>query len=113
MRQLDRKANGDHYPRLSYPELYILEGGYSEFFKDYPSYCEPQSYISMDAEEFREECEFYSRRMRNLGTLVTLQREVKVRPKTAFEDRKTSPGGRKREQLSPSSPPQGTRRRIQ
>jgi M-phase inducer tyrosine phosphatase len=28
--------NNHNYPKVHYPEVYILNGGYSQFFKDYP-----------------------------------------------------------------------------
>lgn len=32
LRNLDRKANSDSYPQLHFPQLYLLELGYKEFF---------------------------------------------------------------------------------
>ena len=32
LRELDRKHNANEYPRLFYPEAYLLEGGYKEFY---------------------------------------------------------------------------------
>jgi M-phase inducer tyrosine phosphatase len=29
----NRAINAEYYPRFSYPEIYILNSGYSEFFK--------------------------------------------------------------------------------
>ena len=36
MRKLDRKKNDVAFPRLYYPELYLLEGGYKAFYEQYP-----------------------------------------------------------------------------
>ncbi|KAF9975401.1 cell division cycle- protein [Actinomortierella ambigua] len=47
LRSMDRTANSINYPALFYPELYVLNGGYSQFFKDYPDYCVPRGYIPM------------------------------------------------------------------
>jgi hypothetical protein len=47
VRSNDRKLNEPNYPELFYPEMYILEGGYKQFFKDYPGLCEPQGYVEM------------------------------------------------------------------
>ena len=33
MRQTDRKINENRYPLLFYPEIYLLEGGYKDFYK--------------------------------------------------------------------------------
>ena len=33
LRGQDRELNKDSYPRLNYPEIYILEGGYKAFYE--------------------------------------------------------------------------------
>jgi hypothetical protein len=43
----DRKINENNYPDLFYPEMYLLEGGYRQFFKEFPHLCEPQGYVEM------------------------------------------------------------------
>uniref|UniRef100_A0A8C6QNY4 M-phase inducer phosphatase n=1 Tax=Nannospalax galili TaxID=1026970 RepID=A0A8C6QNY4_NANGA len=53
IRERDRAAND--YPSLYYPEMYILKGGYKEFFPQYPNFCEPQDYRPMNHEAFRDE----------------------------------------------------------
>ncbi|XP_031221189.1 M-phase inducer phosphatase 3 isoform X2 [Mastomys coucha] len=45
LREKDRAVN--QYPALYYPELYILKGGYRDFFPVYMELCEPQSYCPM------------------------------------------------------------------
>ena len=35
MRTQDRELNMQEYPKLFYPEIYILQGGYKEFFNEY------------------------------------------------------------------------------
>jgi len=32
LRALDREANRDSYPRLNFPEVYVMEGGYKAFY---------------------------------------------------------------------------------
>ncbi|KAM6985010.1 M-phase inducer phosphatase 3-like, partial [Aplochiton taeniatus] len=62
LRSEDRSVN--EYPALHYPELYILKGGYRDFFQAHPEYCEPQSYCPMHHEDHREEllrCRTHSR----------------------------------------------------
>lgn len=39
VRSFDCEKNADHYPNLSLPQLFILNGGFSEFYKNYPSLC--------------------------------------------------------------------------
>ncbi|XP_065153176.1 M-phase inducer phosphatase 2 [Paramisgurnus dabryanus] len=54
VRERDRFQN--EYPNLHYPELYILKGGYKEFFPLHKSECEPQDYRPMAHEDFKEDC---------------------------------------------------------
>ncbi|ERE69766.1 M-phase inducer phosphatase 2 isoform 1 [Cricetulus griseus] len=53
VRERDRAAND--YPSLYYPEMYILKGGYKEFFPQHPNFCEPQNYRPMNHKAFRDE----------------------------------------------------------
>ncbi|XP_036607660.1 M-phase inducer phosphatase 2 [Trichosurus vulpecula] len=53
IRERDRAAND--YPNLYYPEMYILKGGYKDFFPQYPTFCEPQDYRPMNHEDFKED----------------------------------------------------------
>ncbi|KAL7419639.1 m-phase inducer phosphatase [Cryptotrichosporon argae] len=48
LRSRDRQLNGAIYPKIYFPELYILEGGYSSFYKTCAPRCEPQAYVPMD-----------------------------------------------------------------
>ncbi|KFV66517.1 M-phase inducer phosphatase 1, partial [Dryobates pubescens] len=51
----ERDRLGNEYPRLHYPELYVLKGGYRDFFLRCRSFCEPQSYRPMHHEDFKED----------------------------------------------------------
>ncbi|CAK6965707.1 M-phase inducer phosphatase 2 [Scomber scombrus] len=53
VRERDRAMN--EYPVLHYPELYILKGGYKEFFPHFQAQCEPQDYRPMHHEDFKED----------------------------------------------------------
>ncbi|XP_067099796.1 M-phase inducer phosphatase 2 isoform X2 [Osmerus mordax] len=53
VRERDRSMN--EYPALHYPELYILKGGYKEFFPHFQVHCEPQAYRPMHHEDFKED----------------------------------------------------------
>lgn len=53
VRERDRAMN--EYPKLHYPELYILKGGYKEFFPHFQAQCDPQSYRPMHHEDFKED----------------------------------------------------------
>lgn len=57
IRNRDRTVNADRYPALTYPEVYILDGGYSSFYKDYRHRCFPQNYVEMEAKEHEAACE--------------------------------------------------------
>ena len=50
IRQRDRIHNRDHYPHLTYPEIYILDGGYASFFQAHPQRCFPQAYVEMNSQ---------------------------------------------------------------
>ncbi|XP_048187169.1 M-phase inducer phosphatase 3 isoform X2 [Perognathus longimembris pacificus] len=53
LRGEDRALN--QYPVLYYPELYILKGGYRDFFPEYMELCEPQSYCPMHHQDHQAE----------------------------------------------------------
>jgi rhodanese-related sulfurtransferase len=55
MRQKDRDINIHSYPKLHYPEIYVLNGGYKAFFENHQELCEPRSYIPMQAQEHKED----------------------------------------------------------
>ncbi|KAH8427802.1 putative tyrosine protein phosphatase MIH1 [Aspergillus melleus] len=57
IRHRDRAFNIDQYPQLTYPDLYILEGGYSSFFAEHRTFCYPQNYVEMSAKEHEFACE--------------------------------------------------------
>ncbi|KAI0125854.1 rhodanese-like domain-containing protein [Xylariales sp. AK1849] len=57
IRSQDRTVNAEFYPKLTYPDVYILDGGYSEFFTQHRNRCYPQSYVEMNAEEHASTCE--------------------------------------------------------
>ncbi|KAJ3124551.1 Jouberin [Nowakowskiella sp. JEL0407] len=55
LRDQDRKLNYHSYPELYYPDVYILKGGYREFYAKYKSHCIPQKYIEMSHDDYRTE----------------------------------------------------------
>jgi rhodanese-related sulfurtransferase len=66
LRDVDRKLNESRYPDLYYPEMYVMDGGYKQFFKSHPELCQG-SYVPMLEKDKREECiahEQHSRRSR-------------------------------------------------
>lgn len=58
MRNHDRITNGTNYPRLNYPEIYVLDGGYKDFYYKHKELCEPQGYIEMKNTEFKHSLKF-------------------------------------------------------
>ncbi|NXY63692.1 MPIP2 phosphatase, partial [Callaeas wilsoni] len=62
LRERDRSCHV--YPQLHYPELYVLKGGYREFFFQFPSHCEPRDYRPMEHPAFREELRKFRGRSR-------------------------------------------------
>lgn len=74
IRKQDRTTNVEHYPRLTYPEVYILDGGYSSFFSEHRDRCFPQNYVEMDAKEHAFTCEREMGRLRqNRGKMSRAQ----------------------------------------
>ncbi|KAJ7996277.1 hypothetical protein DPEC_G00235420 [Dallia pectoralis] len=81
LRSVDRSIN--EYPTLYYPELYILKGGYRDFYHAHQAHCEPPAYCPMHHEDHRDEllrCRTHSRasaeerrRRYHVQTLVRLQ----------------------------------------
>uniref|UniRef100_K1QJR9 M-phase inducer phosphatase n=1 Tax=Magallana gigas TaxID=29159 RepID=K1QJR9_MAGGI len=47
VRKADRALNQDNYPRLNYPEMYLIHNGYKCFFETQKTMCEPQEYKPM------------------------------------------------------------------
>ena len=35
LREQDRELNKDNYPKLNYPEVYVMEGGYKAFYEKF------------------------------------------------------------------------------
>jgi M-phase inducer tyrosine phosphatase len=55
-RSHDRSVNPERYPTLTYPEAYVLDGGYKSFFRTYRSRC-VGTYVEMNAPKHAEDCE--------------------------------------------------------
>lgn len=86
---MDRTVNELRYPKLTYPEVYILEGGYSMFFEEFRSRCYPQNYVEMSSKEHSDKCE------RELG---------KLRQRTKLNRAQTFAFGQREELSSPTQP---------
>lgn len=64
IRAEDRNYNADNYPKLTYPEIYILDGGYSSFFCEHRERCYPQAYVEMNDAKHVNTCEREMGRLR-------------------------------------------------
>lgn len=65
IRSQDRTENAACYPKLTYPEVYILEGGYQNFFIEHRGRCYPQAYVEMNDASHINTCEREMDRIRN------------------------------------------------
>lgn len=55
VRKLDRSLNMEVYPKLDFPQIFVLKGGYEQFVKYYGRLCTPiGSYRTMLCKEFRD-----------------------------------------------------------
>ncbi|KAL2016906.1 hypothetical protein VTK56DRAFT_2867 [Thermocarpiscus australiensis] len=64
IRAEDRNLNAENYPRLTYPDVYILEGGYCAFFTEHRERCFPQGYVEMNDALHVNTCEREMGRLR-------------------------------------------------
>eukprot|EP01135_Chromosphaera_perkinsii_P011096 Nk52_evm5s2340 gene=Nk52_evmTU5s2340 len=55
LRSLDRSLHLHCYPDLYYPETYVLEGGYKDFYGKFKKYCSPEGYTLMTDERYQKE----------------------------------------------------------
>lgn len=83
LRHRDRAFNIDQYPNLTYPDMYILEGGYSAFFGEHRTLCYPQNYVEMSSKEHEYACE------RGLGKV---KQRAKLNRAQTFAFGEQSPG---------------------
>ncbi|KAK5634136.1 hypothetical protein RRF57_009850 [Xylaria bambusicola] len=97
IRAEDRSANAECYPHLTYPEVYILEGGYSDFFKLQRGRCYPQAYVEMGAVEHANTCE---REWESFNRSANAWGELTLLRLAGITNRQSS--GRAAAQLSPN-----------
>ncbi|CAF0760930.1 unnamed protein product [Brachionus calyciflorus] len=62
IREMDRLINKHCYPKLYYPEIYLLEGGYKMFYENHLQMCEPKSYLPMLNDSNRNEMKYFRRK---------------------------------------------------
>lgn len=66
IRHWDRICNRHFYPRVYFPELYLLEGGYREFYALYPHFCYPRDYVEMKDSRFEAEYKLHKKKTKFL-----------------------------------------------
>ncbi|XP_076109258.1 M-phase inducer phosphatase 1-A-like isoform X1 [Mytilus galloprovincialis] len=55
LRNHDRELNAENYPSLYFPELYILKGGYKEFYESFKTLCTPMDYVPMLSKDHKDD----------------------------------------------------------
>ena len=78
LRNLDRQRNKEHYPALYYPEIYLLHGGYEQFYREQKPLCSPQGYRPMrhpdheaDLRQFRSKSKSWQGEKSRISSDVT------------------------------------------
>ncbi|KAF2876800.1 hypothetical protein BDV95DRAFT_602760 [Massariosphaeria phaeospora] len=92
VRHEDRKLNSYRYPLLTYPEVYILDGGYSSFYGSHRTRCFPQNYLKMDAEGHKNACERGMNKLRQRTKLSRAQTFAFGQQSCEMEDSPTAVG---------------------
>lgn len=62
VRNLDRQLNKSSYPSLHYPEMYILDGGYKNYWQQHGDKCDPpQAYLPMRNPNCRDQLKHHQK----------------------------------------------------
>lgn len=107
IRSHDRTINAEHYPRLTYPEIYILDGGYSGFFAEHRSRCFPPEYVEMSDEKHQRTCEREMGRLKARKPFGRAQTFAFGQRSTSLHDSPTGPSrphSRNRNASPPAAP---------
>ncbi|CUS20511.1 LAQU0S01e08262g1_1 [Lachancea quebecensis] len=115
LRNCDRMLNYDNYPKLHYPDILIVEGGYKSFFEKYSHRCFPRRYIEMGSQDHIDKCESEMEKFRrnskrvatksnSLHSLnrcnVTSRASTPLRPDFASQNQSCFSNNKKHERLS-------------
>nr|CAH8839175.1 unnamed protein product [Trichobilharzia regenti] len=68
LRSVDRVSNYHRYPFLYFPEIYVMKGGYSAFYKKFSHLCTPQEYVKMFHRDHRNDLRLYKRLTRRVSS---------------------------------------------
>lgn len=90
VRNRDRTVNDFQYPKLTYPEMYILDGGYSQFFKQHRTKCFPQNYVEMEHKDHELACEKGMGKLKQRAKLSRAQTFAFGQQSCQMEDSPTS-----------------------
>lgn len=86
LRAKDRAMNNHMYPRIHYPEVYVLKGGYNQYFNESAFYSEPRGYVRMDDPQYARD------RRQDLDQFRTKSRFGRTRSYAYGENNKSSAG---------------------
>lgn len=92
IRAHDRNVNVANYPQLTFPEMYILDGGYSNFFANHRSKCYPQNYVEMNDQRHEQACERGMAKVKSRQKLFRAQTYAFGQGSDGMEDSPTSQG---------------------
>lgn len=67
LRTCDRIINHDNYPKLHFPDVVVLDGGFKTFYEKYPNKCEGH-YVCMDSKNHELELSEFKRDSKKLMT---------------------------------------------
>ena len=80
LRNADRSFNACDYPKLRYPELYLLDGGYQRFFESFPRHCVPQNYVKMTDRNFAQDMKKFRRKAKSMNVGDEMAKAAGGRP---------------------------------
>lgn len=83
-REMDRLINKNCYPKLYYPEIYLLEGGYKNFYENYLQMCEPKNYMPMLNDSHRNEMKYFRRKSKTWEETKNSKTRISSRTKLSF-----------------------------
>lgn len=83
-REIDRMVNKNCYPKLYYPEIYLLEGGYKNFYENFIQMCEPKSYLPMLNGSNRTEMKYFRRKSKTWEETRNTKSRISSRTKLSF-----------------------------
>lgn len=92
VRSEDRSVNAEFYPRLTYPEVYILDGRYSSFYNEHRVRCYPQDYVEMSDEKHQRTCEREMSRLKARKGLGRAQTFAFGQREPCVDESPTAPG---------------------